>query len=94
MREATARAIVVGQRKVRSVGYARGVGGEIGSHAVRATGTMRRASVELSLQRTHESGKEIQKQAAASMTMCAQIILHQRAEDDRAQISLPLPRPH
>jgi hypothetical protein len=42
------------------------------------------AGVELALQRTHEGGEEVEEKAVGPHHHVAQLILHQRAEYDRA----------
>src|SRR5437870_2049478 len=80
MRIIAARTIIIGQRKISCVDT-RCVGGNI-RHPMRTPGAVRRASVELALQRPHEGGEKIQEQAVRRHDNITQIVLHQGAEND------------
>src|SRR5438874_1728731 len=83
VRIVAAAAVVVGEREVGSLD-ARRVGGEIG-HAVCAPGAVRRARVELALERTDERREQVEEQRIRPHEDLAQIVLHQSAEHDRTQ---------
>src|SRR4029077_13975828 len=53
-------------------------------HAVCTARTMRRTRIELAFQRADEGGEKIEKQSVGGNHDVAQLILHERAEDDRA----------
>src|SRR6185437_10709014 len=79
----SARAIIVGQRKVGGVD-ARRIGAQIG-HAVRPARPVRGAGVELAFQRADEGGEEVEEEAISAHYHVAQLILHERAEYDRPE---------
>jgi hypothetical protein len=84
------RPVVRGEREVGRVD-ARAVD-DLVRDAVRAPRTLARLDLEFALERAEERVEKVEEQAVAALHDAAQVVLDQRAENDRAQAVLVLGR--